>query len=510
MELTRRNFVGAAACGAAALAAGVGAASNIALADSVVDEPESWDEECEVLILGAGGTGLSAACAAAEAGADVLVIEAAPTTGGTTALSAGVIQAAGTQWQKEFTEYQDDTPEKHAQSYLECAEGIAHEDLVTTMCDLAPELLEWLADIGINWVSVYGACHAPYSNEEYRADRIHTYEGGGGVGDGITLTETETAEAERLGVRFEFETTVKQLVYSAEKGVLGAIVERDGADLAVKGSKGVILALGGIDRNVEMAQGMNQQQYWDLTTQTTYVSGYNNGDGIRLGMAVGGQLAGVGGTIDLDLQSGIGLSTDDPGLPCLIVNSKGMRFVCEDATYAYIYRGVWQQETQIGGNTFMIFDQNAIEQGIFPWPDPEAAIEEGTICSADSLEEMAEKIGVPATNLQCTFDLWNTNIEQTGDDPAFDRNKQLITLDKPPYYAYLITSTNLGSLGGLLINTNAKVIDNNDEVIPGLYSGGMNSGGWYGLYYPGSGTALLGGLAWGHIAGENAAAAEAR
>ena len=157
-ELTRRNFVaGACVAGAAALTA----TNSLIGSAKAAEEPETWDEECDVLILGAGGTGLSAACAAAEAGAKVIVVDADEKSGGTTAMSGGVIQAAGTQWQKEFTDFQDDTPEKHAQCYMEQAEGIGHEDLITTMCNRAPELIEWLSTIGIKWVSVYGNCHVP-------------------------------------------------------------------------------------------------------------------------------------------------------------------------------------------------------------------------------------------------------------------------------------------------------------------------------------------------------------
>ena len=507
-ELTRRNFVaGACAAGAAALAT----TNSLIGSAKAAEEPETWDEECDVLILGAGGTGLSAACAAAEAGAKVIVVDADEKSGGTTAMSGGVIQAAGTQWQKEFTDFQDDTPEKHAQCYMEQAEGIGHEDLITTMCNRAPELIEWLSTIGIKWVNVYGNCHVPYVTEGLHADRIHVYEGGGAGGQGGVLTDAEAAEAERLGATFEYNTCAKRLVFTEGKGVMGAIVERDGAELAIKAAKGVILALGGIDRAEDLCMSFNQQQYWDLTTQMSYISPLANGDGIRMGMAVNGQLASVGGTIDYDMATGNATTNATPQIPCIFVNCKGKRFVCEDATYAYTYRAIFQQETQLGGHTYMIFDQNAIEQGLTPWADdPEGAVADGKLFSADTVEELAEQIGVPASNLKSTVDLWNTNIEESGEDLEYGRDTQLIKLDKPPFYANLNISANRGSLGGLLINTKAEVIDNNGEVIPGLYAGGMNSGGWYGLYYPGSGTSLSGGLVWGHIAGESAAAAEAR
>ena len=118
-------------------------------------------------------------------------------------------------------------------------------------------------------------------------------------------------------------------------------------------------------------------------------------------------------------------------------------------------------------------------------------------------------MGVPADNLIETFESWNDGIAATSKDIQFGRNTQLIPLDKPPYYANKNVSANLGSLGGLRINVKCEVLDLAGKPIPHLYAGGMNSGGWYGTYYPGSGTSLTGGLVLGHIAGENAAAASA-
>lgn len=511
-RMSRRAFAGAGALGLAALTA-TQVASFAAAAESArpVDEPASYDEECDVLILGAGGTGLSAACAAAKAGADVLVVDVAEGSGGTTALSGGVIQAAGTKWQKEFTTFQDDTPEKHAQCYLEQSEGIGHEDLITALCDRAPELVEWLSTIGITWTSVYGNCHVPYVTEGLHADRIHVYEGGGAAMQGNVLTDAEEAEARRLGARFEFNTRALRLIFSKESGVLGAVVEADGKERAIRARRGVILALGGIDRALDLDQSFNQQQYWDLTTQATYISPNANGDGIRMGMAVNGQLASVGGCIDYDMATGNATTNAVDQIPCIFVNRAGRRFVCEDATYAYTIRAVFQQETQLGGHTYMIIDQNCIEQGLSPWAkDPDSFVDGTSFFKGETVEELAEAIGVPASNLKSTIDLWNENVKTYGEDLEFGRDTQLIALDKPPYYANLNVSANLGSLGGLLINTDAQVIDNDGNPIPGLYAGGMNSGGWYGLYYPGSGTSLAGGLVFGHIAGESAAAAQER
>lgn len=511
-DLSRRHFLGAA--GAALAVAGFGLAgcssTNTSGGSAGTSIPDSWDAEADVVVLGAGGTGLSAACAAAGAGASVLVYDVDSKAGGTTAMSGGVIQAAGTAAQKEFTDFQDDTPEKHAQCYIEQAESLADEDLVKVMCERAPELMDWLESIGLTWVSVYGNNHVPYVTEGLHADRIHVYEGGGAGGGGQILTDAEFAEAEKLGVEFHLEHAAEHLIYDAEKGVVGVLINDGTNSIHVKANKGVILGLGGIDRNEELAKAINAQQYWDLTTQQSYISPLANGDGIRLGLEVNAGLATVGGCIDYDMATGQSTSNALPQLPCITVNGNGRRFVCEDATYAYQYRAIFQQEKQLGKPTYMILDQNMVEQKLGPWyEDLDAALEQEGFYSADTLEELAELIDVPAMNLVNAVGSWNQSIQTTGEDIEFGRNTQRIELNKPPYYANKNVSANLGSLGGLKINTSCEVIDNAGNVIPHLYAGGMNSGGWYGTYYPGSGTSLTGGLVLGHIAGESAAAAQA-
>ena len=124
-DLTRRSFLK----GAAAGAAGVAALGVLNLPAMAREEP-AWDQEADVVIVGSGGTGVAAAAAAAESGASALILEKAGVAGGTTNFSGGVMQAAGTQVQKELTAYQDDTPEKHAQLWIKAGEGLVDEELV--------------------------------------------------------------------------------------------------------------------------------------------------------------------------------------------------------------------------------------------------------------------------------------------------------------------------------------------------------------------------------------------
>ena len=129
---------------------------------------------------------------------------------------------------------------------------------------------------------------------------------------------------------------------------------------------------------------------------------------------------------------------------------------------------------------------------------------------ADTIEALAEQIGVPAANLQAALDTWNADMstEEKTDSQFPTRACGLETIDTPPYYATRTYDYNLGALGGLKINTSAQVIDTNGEVIPHLYAAGQVAGGFMGSYYPGTGTGILATLAFGRSAGENALAEE--
>lgn len=505
-NLTRRKFltgaavagVGALSLGLAACAPSTGGGSNVSHPSAI---PETWDEEHEIVVLGAGITGMAAAISAKLAGADVMVYDSASTAGGTSALSGGIVQAAGTKWQKQFTQYQDDTPAKHAECYIQQAEGLADPDLIKAITARAPEMVQWMADNGTEWIGLYGNCRVPNMDQQYVADRIHLNSKSSGTG----ITDPEFAKAQELGVPFTFGAKALNLYRDPSAGVVGVQIQQGNATSNVKASKAVVLALGGIDHNTVMAQALNPQQYWALTEHSCLCHPNNMGDGIRMGMAVGGALATHGGTIDIDFVAMLGLSNTTPTIPGIIVNQAGMRFVCEDATYAYIMRACWQEIRKLSGQTWLIMDQNMVEKNVGPFAaDPDSHIKDGQFYKGETLAELGQKIGVPAGSLEASFKLWNDNIAATGTDPIFQRNTELIELGKGPFYANRCTTANLGSLGGLKINTKTQVIDNEGQVIPRLYAGGMNSGGWYGNYYPGSGTALMGGAVTGRIAAENA------
>lgn len=500
-NISRRSFLK----GAAAGAVGVAALGVINLPVLAQDEMV-WDEETDVIVVGAGGTGVCAAAEAAKAGAKVRIFEKAGFAGGTTNFSGGVMQAAGTAAQKRLTKYQDDTPEKHAELWIKSGEGYVDEELVRDLAFGAPGHIEWLEGLGIKFTSVYGHNHVPYIDDSLYADRIHVYEGGGSAGEGTILVQTVLKYAQGLGAEIQYETAVLNLVTNKDGVVIGVEAKHKDKVFYAKANKGVILATASIDRNKEMAKRFSPQHYWDLETQLNATAVTNTGDGIRMGMAVGADVAGFGGTIDVCSKTGAATTNQVPVFPSFIVNQAAQRFVCEDATYAFHYRAIFQQEKQHDGPTYMVFGQNSITAPGSAWTQErlEKDLADGVVFTADTIEGLAEAIKLDGAVLAKTLEIWNANAAE-GKDPVFGRETGIVPLEGP-FYATQNVASNLGALGGLRIDKEARVISVNGEPIPHLYAGGLNAGGWIGPYYPGSGTAIMGTIHWGRKAGVNAAA----
>lgn len=474
------------------------------LNEPVYDAYVDYDDEFDVIVVGAGGAGLSAAATAAENGASVLAIEKQGIAGGTTSLSGGVIQAAGTKYQKEYTDYKDDTPEKHEKEYLAEGEGRLYEPLVRDFTQNSGKNIEWLSKMGIKWTSVYGHTEVPYA-KDYFADRIHVYEGGGAGGNGIILTQALLKYAEKEGAEFLYDTAVVGLILKDEnsKEVVGVVANTDGILSYYRARRGVILATASIDQNLDLAKDLSPQHYEDVKRHLCWSVQTDRGDGIQMGMAIGAAVTGFGGTIDFDARTGNGTDDRLPTIPSIFVNGRGLRFVNEDATYAYGFRAIFNQEKQLNKPTYQIFGKDSIASPASPWNEDslKKGVESGLVKSADTLEELAEKIGVPSENLIKSVETWNKNAAE-GKDPEYERTMGVKPFSAP-YYAYQNTPGNLGSLGGLKVNAQLNVLDTFNQPIRGLYAAGLNAGGWLGSYYPGSGSAVGGAIHQGRRAAKS-------
>lgn len=486
-QLSRRDFLkGSAAVAATGLMSSVFNAEETAEASSV-----TWDIEADVLILGAGGSGMCAGYEAATAGAKTVILEKSDTFGGTSIRSGGIIQASATDVQKELTSYADDTPEKHAQYYIQEGEGTLDEDLVYDMTAGSADHIAWLQSLGLEFIEVTGSAHTPMADESLYADRIH----GTSVGaNGIFTTIHDAAEA--AGVEFVYGTEATKLI--VEDGcVVGVEAIQDGKTIYAKGIKGVIIATSSIDHNPEMCKMLNPNQYYDLQYSSCASYPYDTGDGIRMAAALGAQLSNFGGVIDLTGVTWAGVNRQTPMMPCFFVNKYGNRFECEDNTYALTSRELWREITKTNHACYTICGPNEImtKEAL------DAMVEAGTACTAETMEELAAQIDVDGANLQATLDRWNKDMAESGKDTLFDRFTGLEEITGP-YYAFQEGFMNLGAIGGLKININCEVQHVDGTSIPGLYAVGMASAGWVGPFYPGSGTALLGSIHFGRKAGK--------
>jgi fumarate reductase flavoprotein subunit len=505
---TRRTFLRQLLGSAAAVSSGLAAAC----AGTEPSDGVSWDEEFDVVVVGGGGAGLVAAIEAVESGASVLVLEKAAAVGGNTARSGAVIQAAGTTFQQDAG-VTGDTPDRHRQYYEQAGEDIPDPELLRVLTEQAPDAIAFMSDLGLSYQSVYGVGPIPYVDPDLMVPRIHVPGAAPEIGGGGAHVTALEEAADAGGVEVRTESPVRALIEHESEGIVGVRAEIDGEDRHIMARRGVILCSGGFDRNPDLARALSPQLLWELETGTPFTAESNTGDGLMMGMAVGADLAAIGGTIGVPaITPGAGaLAPGLPSIPGLWVDRYGRRFVNEGTHYAYAIRAVFDQEQHVA---WAIFDENVrglggtAIGGIWgPWSDDlSEEIASGKVRQGDTLADLAGEIGVAADELERTLQSWNDGVAQ-GEDALFGRTEALVALDTAPYYATRVVSANLGSCGGLRIDLSCRVVDVDGEPIPRLYAAGMVAGGFIGPYYPGSGTAVLATVVFGRIAGREAGGA---
>lgn len=515
--ISRRNFMKAAALGAVSVSVAGGLA---ACGAQKSESPQStsgasWDEEFDVIVCGGGGAGLVAAYSALENGAEkVVVLEKASQCGGTTAINLGNIMAAGTSLQKEAG-IVDDTGEAMAKWWIAEGEGTVDEALVKSLATASAKNLEWLADnFGITYTNLYGAYGTPYLDKTMLKDRIHVITDASDktkVGGVVWTTNVLAAFKDKRG-QVKTNSEVTELIVEDGR-VVGVAC---GDKKRYKAAKGVVLAAAGVDRGEDLAASYLPQQLADIKRGGLFVPETNTGDGIRMGLKAGARGA-FYTSVNLFFETLYFAANSSPEIPSILVNQRGARFMREDTTYGYYGRVAYEEAAKFGGAdgaTWMILDNQMTSSSQGAWSDVAEggaaargkALESGALVQADTLEELAAAIGADASVLTSTVEKWNEDA-RAGTDTLFGREKQLGELSRPPYFAWRTAGTNIGAVGGLVIDEHAAVLRQDGKAIPGLYAAGANSAGWLGRTYPGSGAFLAGCLHWGREAGKSAASA---
>ncbi len=375
----------------------------------------------DVIVIGGGAAGWSAALAATQTGARVTLFEKLPESGGSSALSGGCLAFAGTDLQA--AQGVKDSPDLLYRDLVEVGQGVNDPQLVRTYCDAQLGTAEWLGQAGVRFSPVIETASGQ------SVPRVHTV-------DPADMVRTLKAAAEKSGLLDYRAAKAVSDLETDEAGRVCGVRLSDGSTLA--GRKGVILASGGFAKNHELLM-----QYAPHYAEAVFVAGAGSqGDGLRMGRELGADLR------DMDYVKGtFGKhptdETNDHSLQAvykgaIAVNQDGQRFVNESISYKLLGDAVMAQPWHTG---YQIMDQ-----GIFETGDDRVRIldfgrrlEEGLFYVADSLEELARQIEIEPDMLVATVDRYNSYVD-AGHDPEFGRTNlvhkhgELRRIETAPFY----------------------------------------------------------------------------
>ena len=451
-------------------------------------------EQADVVVVGSGGAGLAAAISAAQGGASVVLLEKLDIFGGSTALS-GFGYAAPGSWAQQRKGIED-SADALAEDMLVGGDNLGDPELVHTLCDGALDSFNWLTfNVGMPWYSFVvqdggHSCARSTCPVDY------------GAGAVVHLTK----KARTAGVQMFNDARVSQILTDEAGAVTGVKVEDKltGEEVTVA-TPAVVLATGGFGANVQM------RSQWDPELDERYRctdSRGADGDGIALATELGANLVGMewiqthpyGSTTDGTMLDCGGVRTSGTAA---LVNTAGQRFVEELERRDVVSKGILAQE---GGVGYMVMTEaDAAAEGYTPETYDETATmyANGTWVIGETLEEVCEPFGIDPEGLAQTLATWNADVEKNSDS-QFGYRAQMFPIGEGPYVAFPVTPTVHYTMGGVQIDRDAHVINEDGEVIPGLFAAGEVTGGIMGTNRLGT-TAVADITVFGRIAGEGAA-----
>ena len=532
-----------AAVEAAAAAAGLDV--EALKAAPVAQEDVTYDSEltADVVVIGAGGAGLAAATAAKQNGASVIVIEKMGTVGGNSIICGGIYNTPDADLQQNV-EMSDSVKSLVETALNETPVSDAHAELIAAvkadyeayqaagakgLFDSANwyalqtwnggdkvgrlPLVKVLANnslAGLEWLEGLGMVFSDKIGQGAGSLYQRTHSSLDSMGTGYIKAFMNAIGEENVRVN----TKGEALIQDETGRVVGVkATNPDGSELTLHANKGVIITTGGFSANVEMRQQYNTSGKWPVlgeNVMTTNAAGIA-GDGIAMASAIGANLVDMEQIQLLYLgnpfNGGMTYYTprDLSGTDQIIfVNKEGKRFVQEDGRRDVICCALIEQTD---GIMYILEsgDGNAVDPDELMTGDGHPARQaeaEGYLLIADTLEEMAAKIGCPAEELQATVDAFNAAVDAGQDE--FGRKLYSTKLTKGPWIACARVACVHHTMGGIEINENTEVVGVDGNVIPGLYAAGEVTGGLHGANRLG-GNAIVDFVVFGKLAGETAA-----
>ncbi|WEG73676.1 flavocytochrome c [Vagococcus intermedius] len=471
--------------------------SGITLAAVSKKAGESKKEETEqtydVVIVGSGGAGFSAAIEAKEAGKSVVILEKMPAVGGNTLISGAEMNVPNN-WVQKKLGIKGDSPEVMAKDTIKGGDELGDKHMIKVMTENALDAAEWLRDdIKVDFLEDQLFQFGGHSYKRALIPQGHT---------GAEVITKFRAKAKELKIPVKLNTTATELIQDKDGKVIGVKANnKEKQEISYMGKDGVILTTGGFGSNIEMRKKYNKKM--DESYMSTVTEG-STGDGIVMAEKIGADLTNMENiqTYPIcNVETGvISLLADTRFDGAVLINQEGKRFVEElerrdvisnailDQTGSYTYQ-LWNEDINKISKTM------EAHQGEY-----EELLKQKLIVKADTLEEAAEFFDIDVKNLKETVKKVN-KYAKDGKDKDFDHRGGLVSLEKGPYYIEKAAPSVHHTMGGLVINDKTEVLDKDGKAIDGLYAAGELTGVIHGSNRLG-GNAITDIIVFGRIAGQ--------
>mgnify|MGYP000993413353 FL=1 len=508
--------------------------SDLVSKNTSTTKAKDIEETVDVVVVGAGGAGMTAAITATDAGKKVIVVESQPIAGGNSVRSTGGMNAAKTPYQdkNEFAEaagvektlataaekYADnatitalaatvksqwDAYQANPQGYFDSVElmeldtmiggkGKNNPELVKALAENSADAIEWLASIGadVKNVGAFGGASVKRIHRPVNAD-------GKVTAVGAYIVPILEKNLQDRNVQFLFDTTANEIIMKDGKAVGIKATGKDGNKVTIN-AKSVVIATGGFGANAEMVEKYKPELKGFATTNAEGAQG----QGIDMATAVGAATVDmdqiqIHPTVHIEEDGNAHLITEGlRGDGAILVNAEGKRFYDEVSTRDKVSAAIIAQPEK---SAWLVVDQSMVDKSAVI----AGYIKSGYTVTGATYEELAKAMGVDETTFVSTMNTWNQAVEAKS-DAEFNRTSFANPLTAAPYYAIKITPAVHHTMGGIVINPKAEVLNEKGEAISGLFAAGEVTGGVHGANRLG-GNAVADFIVFGRIAGQSAA-----
>lgn len=401
------------------------------------------DANTDVVVVGAGGSGMAAAIEAKRKGLNVILIEKLPMIGGTTALSSTAFNAGGSKIQmalkKPYT----------ADDYYLKLKGKGPDDAsLRNLADLSGPTTDWLVDMGADLGRVINGSQ-------------HTPKDGGALG--AMLVPVMKKQLDKLGIEPRTSTKAEDL-YVKDGRVAGVRVSHDNGKYVIH-AKGVILATGGFASNPELVAKYTPMWAGYPSTASRGATGDALAMATKVGAALGQMDRSGPQTVAYQTGNGAVSLTNVRYNGAILVNEDGNRFVNELALTPILGKAIKDQKDR---HAYLIFDQASVDRAALMKKYKEA----GYFVEAPTLDALAKKLGINAENLSKTVAAYQKGMDDGVDHEFGRKDSRFSRIDKVPYYGAKISPASQTTYGGVKIDLKARAVTETGKVIPGLYVSG--------------------------------------